>query len=152
MALRRKNDTDEHGEDSPVIEDSIPNEDIPDDLETKVNDALGYAQATYETMSTMLDKFTALEAKFGTLITVLGNNVGIQQGSQEDLDDMVTIINGQNNIIQALVSHEGLSDISRENLGVVLSEIEDFTAIEDAKQRIAERRKQREVLSGQEED
>lgn len=125
---------------------------IPELVEPNVNDSEqddygGYAEAAYESINLVLDRIDGIEAKFSTLITVLGNNVGLQTGSQEDLDDMIVIIQGQNNIIEALVSHDGLSEESRENLGVVLSEIEDFADIQEARKRIAERRKQREALS-----
>ena len=110
------------------------------------SDVANYVQAIYEVTSTLLDRVDLLETKLSTLISVLSNNASIQGGNSEDVNDMGIIIQGQSNIIQALITSDGLSDQSRKNLGGVLQRLEDYTDIEAAKSRIAHRRQQRDLL------
>lgn len=120
--------------------------------EASIQDAVQYAEGAFQAISEVIKRVAKLEEKLSILIEVLQRDSDLGAEGQGDLRDMSAIIRGQDNIIRALVSSDGLSRSSRENLGEVLSGLPDFAAIESAKARIAERVKQREKLRADSED
>lgn len=128
-------------------EEAYPSDEQPVPWLEHITQTLDIATSTHTVAGSVLDAVRILEGKFTALIDVLGHNVGLKSGSEDDLIDMTTIINCQNQIIQALLTHDALDDEARGILGETMAGLGEWERIEEAKERIQHRHLQRSALT-----
>lgn len=125
----------------------------PFDLRAALSQLTSQANVTSDNLSQLTSSVDQLSSRFDILIRFMMENTGLHSGDEDDLKDMRFIIKAQNNIIQALVSDDGLSEDSRNVIRNILSSSDDFNTIEDCQERIARRSKERmKVQSGVDSD
>ena len=125
--------------------------DTPDEMEESFEDVLMQnVELIADVVQANADNISALaennERWFKLLVSVLSNNGSMSGVSEDDMNDMTTVMMIQNKIIDSILTSSVIPPEIRQELGTMLMNVDGWDAMEKAKQRIMARQAQRKAL------